>query len=129
MHFGHVVCMLVAFTVVYNAMMMIFSSRNASYFVCVCVCARARVSAQQISNYPITTFMPIEFLLLLLLLLFYFLFFFPFSSSSSLSWTALGGLWLSSQLAPIYFVHVPSLSIYQSSFVLGCPSPLGTTSF
>jgi hypothetical protein len=49
-------------------------------------------------------------------------FFFFFLSS-----TALGGLWLPSQLAAMYFVHVLSLSIYQSSFVLG-HQHLGATS-
>jgi hypothetical protein len=49
-------------------------------------------------------------------------FFFFFLSS-----TALGGLWLPSQLASMYFVPVPSLSIYQSSFVLHYPSHVGTT--
>jgi hypothetical protein len=45
-----------------------------------------------------------------------------------LSSTTLGGLWLPSQLAAMYFVRVLSLSIYQTSFVLGHPSHLGATS-
>jgi hypothetical protein len=45
-----------------------------------------------------------------------------------LSSTAVGGLWLPSQLAAMYFVPALSLSIYQSSFILSHPSHLGAIS-
>jgi hypothetical protein len=57
--------------------------------------------------------MSVEFLLLVLLLLLLLL---------------IDGLQFPSQLAAMYFIPVPSLSIYQSSFFLGCHSPIGTTS-